>query len=217
VAPQREVEPREVEAREREGPRYAPRLRPGHEPRRGARGLPRDERARGDQGLDRALRGGAMQKRRLGNSNLEVSAIGLGCMTKSGFGFDSDGQQRGLNSRPEHIEEVVESSLKRLNVDTIDLLYPAPRRPRRADRRRRRHGEGSDREGQGQAVRAFGAGRADDPARARRAARHGGSERVFALVTTSRGGGTADPRETRDRKTHRPLRRARGSQKELDP
>ena len=123
-----------------------------------------------------------MQKRTLGNSNLEVSALGLGCMgmsfgygpaadkqemislirsafergvtffdtaevygpftneelvgealapvrdqvviaTKFGFEFDPDGQQRGLNSRPEHIKQVVESSLKRLNVESIDLLY----------------------------------------------------------------------------------------------
>jgi aryl-alcohol dehydrogenase-like predicted oxidoreductase len=123
-----------------------------------------------------------MQKRKLGQGNLEVSAIGLGCMgmsfgygpaadtqemvslvraavergvtlfdtaeaygpftneelvgealapvreqvviaTKFGFDLDSEGQQQGLNSRPEHIKEVVESSLKRLNVDTIDLLY----------------------------------------------------------------------------------------------
>ncbi len=123
-----------------------------------------------------------MQKRTLGNSNLEVSTVGLGCMgmsfgygpaadkqemisliraavergvtffdtaeaygpftneellgealspfreqiviaTKFGFGFDSDGQQRGLNSRPEHIKEVVKGSLKRLKVDAIDLLY----------------------------------------------------------------------------------------------
>ena len=123
-----------------------------------------------------------MQKRTLGNSSLEVSAIGLGCMgmsfaygqapdkqemialiraavergvtffdtaevygpftneelvgealapvreqvviaTKFGFDIDSEGVQQGLNSRPEHIKDVVESSLKRLSVDTIDLLY----------------------------------------------------------------------------------------------
>jgi len=42
------------------------------------------------------------------------------------FGFDIDltsGQIRGVNSRPEHIRHVVESSLKRLGVETIDLLY----------------------------------------------------------------------------------------------
>jgi aryl-alcohol dehydrogenase-like predicted oxidoreductase len=122
-----------------------------------------------------------MQKRKLGESKLEVSALGLGCMGMSfgygpagdkqamislirsaveqgvtffdtaevygpftneelvgealapfrgkvviatKFGFDCDGgKQGGLNSQPEHIRQVVEASLKRLKVETIDLLY----------------------------------------------------------------------------------------------
>jgi aryl-alcohol dehydrogenase-like predicted oxidoreductase len=125
-----------------------------------------------------------MQKRKLGKSNLEVSAIGLGCMgmsfglgpagdknemialirkavergvtffdtaevygpftneelvgealapfkgkvviaTKFGFAMDPNGgpQWSGLDSRPAHIREVVEASLRRLRVDAIDLLY----------------------------------------------------------------------------------------------
>jgi aryl-alcohol dehydrogenase-like predicted oxidoreductase len=125
-----------------------------------------------------------MQKRKLGNSNLEVSAIGLGCMgmsfsygppkdkqemtsllraavergvtffdtaevygpytneelvgealspfrgqvviaTKFGFQLKPDGSPGwlGLNSRPEHIKEVAEASIKRLKVDAIDLFY----------------------------------------------------------------------------------------------
>jgi aryl-alcohol dehydrogenase-like predicted oxidoreductase len=44
--------------------------------------------------------------------------------TKFGFDLDpSTGQQRGLNSRPEHIREVAEASLKRLKTETIDLFY----------------------------------------------------------------------------------------------
>jgi aryl-alcohol dehydrogenase-like predicted oxidoreductase len=42
--------------------------------------------------------------------------------TKFGFKFEA-GKQIGLDSRPAHIKEVVEASLRRLNVETIDLLY----------------------------------------------------------------------------------------------
>ncbi len=43
--------------------------------------------------------------------------------TKFGFEFDRNGQQVGLNSRPEHIKQAAEGSLKRLGVEAIDLLY----------------------------------------------------------------------------------------------
>ena len=44
--------------------------------------------------------------------------------TKFGFDIDpKDGKQRGLNSRPEHIKQVAEASLKRLQTDVIDLFY----------------------------------------------------------------------------------------------
>src|SRR4030081_1196590 len=124
-----------------------------------------------------------MQKRKLGKSNLEVSAMGLGCMglsfglgpavekqegislirgavergvtffdtaevygpftneelvgealapfreqvviaTKFGFKIDPNtGKQVGLDSQPEHIKQVAEASLKRLNTNVIDLFY----------------------------------------------------------------------------------------------
>jgi len=43
--------------------------------------------------------------------------------TKFGFKIDASGKQAGLDSRPEHIKEVAEASLKRLKIDVIDLLY----------------------------------------------------------------------------------------------
>jgi aryl-alcohol dehydrogenase-like predicted oxidoreductase len=123
-----------------------------------------------------------MQKRKLGKSNLQVSAIGLGCMgmsfgygpakdksemisliraavergvtffdtaemygpftneelvgealapfreqvviaTKFGFKIGPKGEQIGLDSRPEHIKEIADTSLKRLRTDVIDLFY----------------------------------------------------------------------------------------------
>jgi aryl-alcohol dehydrogenase-like predicted oxidoreductase len=43
--------------------------------------------------------------------------------TKFGFQFDENGKQTGLSSRPEHIKQVADASLKRLQVDAIDLFY----------------------------------------------------------------------------------------------
>ena len=43
--------------------------------------------------------------------------------TKFGFDLDSDGRQLGLSSRPEHIHEVADASLRRLRTDRIDLFY----------------------------------------------------------------------------------------------
>lgn len=43
--------------------------------------------------------------------------------TKFGFHFDANGKQAGLDSRPDHIKEVADASLKRLKTDVIDLFY----------------------------------------------------------------------------------------------
>src|ERR1700761_4966639 len=43
--------------------------------------------------------------------------------TKFGFRIGPDGRQNGMDSRPEHIRQVVEASLRRLRTETIDLLY----------------------------------------------------------------------------------------------
>jgi aryl-alcohol dehydrogenase-like predicted oxidoreductase len=43
--------------------------------------------------------------------------------TKFGFGINPDGTRYGLDSRPEHIRQVTDASLRRLKVETIDILY----------------------------------------------------------------------------------------------
>ncbi|MCO5968071.1 aldo/keto reductase [Actinoallomurus soli] len=43
--------------------------------------------------------------------------------TKFGFDIDENGQRRGVNSRPEHIRQVLEQQLRRLGTDHVDLLY----------------------------------------------------------------------------------------------
>ncbi len=43
--------------------------------------------------------------------------------TKFGFGINPDGSRYGLDSRPEHIRQVADAALRRLKVETIDLLY----------------------------------------------------------------------------------------------
>jgi aryl-alcohol dehydrogenase-like predicted oxidoreductase len=43
--------------------------------------------------------------------------------TKFGFQFDANGKETGLNSRPDHIRQMTEDSLRRLGVETIDLYY----------------------------------------------------------------------------------------------
>src|SRR5438477_11588221 len=63
-------------------------------------------------------------------TNEEVLGAALGpyrtqvvIATKFGFGINPDGTRYGLDSRPEHIREVTHASLKRLGVETIDILY----------------------------------------------------------------------------------------------
>ena len=116
------------------------------------------------------------------------------------FGFDlEDGQSHGLDSRPEH-DQAERRRIAEAASDGHDRpALPAPRRPERPDRGRRGHGEGADRRGQGAALRPLRGGRADDPPRARRPARHRRAERVLALVARAGGGDPADARGARDR------------------
>ena len=67
--------------------------------------------------------------------------------TKFGFTFGPDNKQQILNSRPEHIRVAVEGSLRAAEDRFHRFALPASGRPGRADRGRRRRGEGSDQEG----------------------------------------------------------------------
>ena len=108
------------------------------------------------------------------------------------FGFDLEPARSarpgapGLNSRP-GAHQAGRRGLAQAAQDRCHRpALSAPRRSGRADRRRGRRGEGSDPAGQGEALRPFGSGRADDPPRARRPAGHGAAERILAVVADAR-------------------------------
>jgi aryl-alcohol dehydrogenase-like predicted oxidoreductase len=104
--------------------------------------------------------------------------------TKFGFRFNEAGRQASMVSRPEHITAAADGSLRLLRVEVIDLVLPAPREPRHADRGRRRHGQGTHRSRQGQALRHVRSRRRHDPPGPRRPAGHRRAERVLAVVAT---------------------------------
>ena len=129
--------------------------------------------------------------------------------TKFGFKFE-DGKLAGLDSRPEHIREVADASLKRLKTDRIDLFYQHRVDLEVPDRGRRGCGEGPDSRRQGQALRSVRSGRADDPSRARRPASYRAAERVLAVVARAREGGVADCSKSWASASSRSARSARG-------
>ena len=119
--------------------------------------------------------------------------------TKFGFKFGPKGEQVGMDSRPEHIRQVAEASLKRLTVDVIDLFYQ-----HRVDTNvpiEDVAGTVKDLIGEGK-VKHFGlseAGVKNDPPRPRHPARNGTAERILAVVETPGRRGAAHPRGARDR------------------
>ena len=122
--------------------------------------------------------------------------------TKFGFELRSPTARpgwAGLNSRPEHIKQAVEGSLKRLKVETIDLLYQHRVDPDVPIEDVAGAVKELIQAGQGQALRPFRSRRADDPSRTRGPAGHGPPERILAVVETPRSGGDTDARGTRHR------------------
>ena len=107
--------------------------------------------------------------------------------TKFGFKLDPNGgpQWVGLDSRPEHIKQVAEASLKRLRVDAIDLFYQHRVDPDVPIEDVAGAVKDLIKEGK---VKHFGlseAGVANHPPRARRPAGHGAPERILAVVDES--------------------------------
>ena len=106
------------------------------------------------------------------------------------FGFDTRVDPRGtkgapvLNSRPEHIKQVAEASLKRLRIDAIDLFYQHRVDPDVPIEEVAGAVQGADSGRQGQALRPLRGRGADDPPRSRRPAGHRTPERILAVVAT---------------------------------
>ena len=121
----------------------------------------------------------------------------------SKFGWNIDPETGrmvgGLNSRPEHIRAAVDGMLKRLADGPDRSALPAPRRSGGPDRRRRRHGQGSDRARKGVAFRSFRTRSRNAPPRARGAAGNGCSERILDDGARPRGRHSADMRRTGNR------------------
>ena len=105
----------------------------------------------------------------------------------------------GLNSRPEHVKQVAEASLKRLRTDVIDLFYQHRVDPDVPIEDVAGAVKDLIQAGQGQALRPVRGGGADDPSRPRGSARDRTAERVLAVVERAREGNRSDPRRAGDR------------------
>ena len=112
--------------------------------------------------------------------------------TKFGFKLDATtGKQAGLDSRPEHIKQVAEASLKRLKTDVIDLFYQHRVDPNVPIEDVAGAVKRTDSARQGEALRTLRGRRADHPTRPRSSARHRAAERILAVV--ERAGSGSDP------------------------
>ncbi len=132
--------------------------------------------------------------------------------TKFGFAFDENGKQTGVSSRPESIRAAVDGLAAAAADRHHRPALPAPRRPERPHRGRRRHRQGAHRRRQGAPLRPVrGRGR-DDPPRPRGAAGHRAAERVLALLARARGGDPARAGGARHRlRAVQPARRVASS------